>query len=134
MKADLISRRWCRIDLKLALDGQLHVIRWRRGLLADAVYFDGRKVAQSDGIFGRETIFGLEMNTADGAVVRMLLSVDPAENVWDMKGDMRPGGVRLETADEVLLAIGTLGPGRIDRMRQTFGVMYDRASRLLGLS
>ncbi|MEM6538920.1 MAG: hypothetical protein AAF668_14470 [Pseudomonadota bacterium] len=134
MKADLICRKWRRVDVKLALEDNLHVIRWRRGVFADEVLFDGRKVAESRGLFGRETIFGLEMKTDNEKVVRMLLTIDPSTDSLDMNGDMRPDGVRLETADDVLLAIGSLAPGTGDRAKAAFSDLFDRASKALGLS
>ncbi len=132
--ADVIKRAWRKVDIKLALDGDLHVIRWRRGLFADEVFFDDRKVAQTTGLFGRETIYGLEMKTEDERLMRMLLTIDPDTPAWDMDGDMKPGGVRLETADEALIAFGTLGPGKVDRMRESFVDIFERASKALGLS
>ncbi|MBB5517751.1 hypothetical protein [Amphiplicatus metriothermophilus] len=31
--AELIARRWRRVDVKLVIDGEMHVLRWRRGRL-----------------------------------------------------------------------------------------------------
>lgn len=128
--ADLISRAWRRVDIKLNVDGEIHVLRWRRGWIVDEVLFDDRRVATSTGIFGRETIYGLSVKNTDDRESRLLLTIDPeaAWNDWTDTG--RPRGVRLETADEALIAFGSLGPDRAEPFRQ----LYDQAINALGLS
>jgi len=108
----------------------MHVLRWRRGLFVDEVLFDDRRVATATGLFNRETMFGLGLNTESRGEVRLLLNVDTEEDWKDWSGDMKPGGVRLETADETLVAFGSLGPDRMEPFRQ----LYDRAVRAIGLS
>ena len=108
----------------------MHVLRWRRGLFADEVLFDDRRVATAKGMFNRENIFGLGLNADAGGEIRLLFTVDTEEDWTDWSGDMKPGGVRLETADDTLIAYGNLGPDRMEPFRQ----LYDRAIQSLGLS
>lgn len=128
--AHLISRAWRRVDIKLSVEGDIHVLRWRRGWFIDEVLFDDRRVATSTGLFGRESIYGLSVKSADDVETRLLLTIDPeaAWNDWTDTG--RPRGVRLETADEALIAFGSLGPDRAEPFRQ----LYDQAISALGLS
>ena len=106
------------------------MLRWRRGIFIDEVLFDDRRVATSKGLFGRETVFGLGVRTSDDQEVRLLLSIDPEADWNDFSGEMKPRGVRLETADDTLVAVGSLGPDRMEPFRQIF----DRAVQALGLS
>ena len=128
--ASLLSRSWRKIDIKLAINGDLHILRWRRGWFVDEVLFDDRRVATSTGLFGRESIYGLNVKTDDGHEARLVFMVDGEMDANDWTGDMRPRGVRLETADDALIAVGTLGPDRAEPFRQ----LYDRAIRAMGLS
>ncbi len=130
ISADLVSRRWRRVDIKVKVGGELHLLRWRRSWFVDEVLFDDRRVAASSGLFGRETIFGLHVKTPAGDETRLLLSIDPEADWTDWSGTGRPGGVRLETADGALLAIGTLGPDRTE----PFQKLFDRAIEAIGLS
>ena len=107
----------------------MHILRWRRGWFVDEVLFDDRRVATSQGLFGRETVFGLAIATENNAEVRLLLSLDATPDWNDWSGAMRLGGVRLETADETLIAQGSLGPDRMEPFRQ----LYDRAIKAIGL-
>ncbi len=130
MQAELLKNAWRNVDVKLSIDGDLHVLRWRRGWFFDRVLFDDRVVATSSGLFGRETLYGLDMRTEDDTPLRMLFTIDARESEWDMSGEGKPRGVRLETADTVLLAHGSLGPDRAEPFRQ----IYDRAIKALGLA
>lgn len=107
MEASLISRRWRRVDLKLVVDGELHMLRWRRRTFQDEVLFDDRRVARSEGLFNRDATFGLEVKTATGAE-RLLFTVDSDPDYGDWNGSVRPRGVRLETKDKVLVGVGSL--------------------------
>lgn len=126
LSAALLSRAWRKVDVKLAIDGDLHVLRWRRGWFADKVLFDDRRVATAAGVFSRESIFGLDIAAGDGGV-RLVFMID-ADADWN--GAMRPRGVRLESAEEELIAVGSLGPDRWEPFRQ----LYDRAVKAIGLS
>ena len=118
------------MDIKLSLDDEMHILRWRRGWFVDEVLFDDRRVATSTGLFGRETIFGLGVKTDAGEEVRLLFTIDPEESWSDWTGEGRPRGVRLETADQALVSFGSLGPGYAEPFRQ----LYDRAIKAFGLS
>ena len=128
--ATLLHRAWRKIDVKLAINGNLHILRWRRGWFVDEVLFDDRRVATSSGLFSRETLFGFDISTGEDDGLKLVLMIDaqPDWNDWTSEG--KPGGVRLETADETLLAVGSFGPDRMEPFRQ----LYDRAVKAMGLS
>ncbi len=130
ISAELIARAWRRVDVKLNIDGELHVLRWRRGWFVDEVLFDERRVATSTGFLGRDTIFGLNIKTPNDGEARLLFSIDPEDDWMDWSGSSRPSGVRLETADDALIAIGSLGPDRTE----PFKGLFDRAIAAVGLS
>ncbi|MBT8471536.1 MAG: hypothetical protein HKN14_06630 [Marinicaulis sp.] len=116
--------------MKLSIDGELHILRWRRGWFVDEVLFDDRRVATSQGLFAREAFFGFDINTGAGGSTKMVLLID-ANMAWDeWTGEMRPPGVRLETAAETLIAAGSFDTER----PSTFRDLYDRAVKSLGLS
>lgn len=128
--ASLLRRAWRHVDVKLAIDGDMHVLRWRRRTFVDEVLFDDRRVATSKGVFGREAIYGLNIARENGEETKLVLMID-AEPDWnDWSGDIRPRGVRVETGDETLVAVGSLGPDRMEPFRQ----LYDRAVKAIGLS
>jgi len=128
--ATIVTRAWRKIDIKLSIDGEMHVLRWRRGFFADEVLFDDRRVASSAGLFNRDTIYGLGVKTETETEIRLLLNIDTGHSWNDWEGEMRPRGVRLETADEALIAYGSLGPDRAE----PFWLLFDRAVKSLGLS
>jgi len=130
ISASLLHRAWRKVDIKLSIDGDMHILRWRRGWFVDEVLFDDRRVATSSGLFDRETIFGLNVKVGDDAGTRLLLSIDTAEAWNDWSGEWKPRGVRLETADEALIAFGSLGPDRMAPFRQ----LYDEAIKTIGLA
>lgn len=126
---ELLQRGWRKADVKLTIDGAMHVLRWRRGFLSDQVFFDDRLVARAEGLFSRETIFGLAPRIEAGEEVRLILTIDPAPDYGDWSGTPRLRGVRLETAEAVLIAVGSFGPDRMEPLRQ----LYDRTMKALGL-
>lgn len=128
--AELINRAWRKIDIKLSIDGEMHILRWRRGWLADEVLFDDRRVATAGGLVSRDGLFGLNIKTGADAQKRLLLSIDAAAGMGDMSGEMKPRGVRLETADEALIAFGSLGPDRMAPFRQ----LFDQAIKAIGIT
>ena len=130
IRAELISRAWRRVDIKVSIGDDLHLLRWRRGWFVDEVLFDDRRVATSTGLFGREASFGLEVKTPAEETVRLLLSIDADPDWNDWEGSSRPRGVRLETAENALIAIGSLGPDRTEPFRK----LFDRAVEAIGLS
>jgi len=133
--ASLIGRTWRRADIKLTLDGEMHILRWRREISADRVYFDERLIAEARGLIGRETMFGLAPRTEAGDEVRLLLAVDPGQDYGgaDWSGESRIRGVRLETAEAVLVAEGSYAPSRVAAMGERFSDLFDRAMKSLGV-
>ncbi|NOX81532.1 MAG: hypothetical protein GXP06_00785 [Alphaproteobacteria bacterium] len=129
MTASLLQRAWRKVDIKLSIDGDMHILRWRRGWFVDEVLFDDRRVATSSGVFNRETIFGLGIETSAKTDVRLVFMIDTEAGWNDWSGEMKPRGVRLETADTALIAYGSLGPDRAEPFRQ----LFDRAVRAIGL-
>lgn len=129
INATLINRAWRRVDIKICVGEQMHVLRWRRGWFIDEVLFDERRVATSSGLFGRDTIFGMNIKVPSGEETRLLLTIDPESDWTDWEGTGRPRGVRLETAGDTLFATGSLK----DRA-ETFKALFDRAVEAVGLS
>ncbi len=130
VSASLLSRAWRKIDVKLAIDGEMHVLRWRRGWFVDEVLFDDRRVATSTGLFSRESIFGLDIAAGDGGSVKLVFMIDAGADWNDLSGEMKPRGVRLEMADASLITFGSLGPDR----RAPFRALYDQTIKSMGLS
>lgn len=128
--ASLLQRAWRKVDIKLSIGGDMHILRWRRGLFVDEVLFDDRRVATATGLWGRETIYGLNIEGDEGREIKLVLMIDTEADWNDWTGEMKPRGLRLETADLPLLAIGSLGPDRAEPFRQ----LYDRAIKAMGLS
>ena len=113
----------------------MHVLRWRRGWFVDEVLFDERRVATATGLFGRETIFGLAIKAGpDDKVLQLLFTIDPEEAMNDWSGEGRPRGVRLETADAVIVAYGTLKARTASDRADPFRALYDQAIKAIGLS
>ena len=130
VSGDLISCEWRKVDLKLVVDGDIHLLRWRRGWFVDEVMFDDRRIATSTGVFGRESSYGLELKMENGANVKLLFVVDAAPDWNDMSGEMRPRGVRLETAEKKVVAFGSMRPD----LDAPFSNLYERAMRAAGLA
>lgn len=130
ISASLLNCAWRKVDIKIALGDDLHILRWRRGVFIDEVLFDDRRVATAKGLFSREEIFGLEIAFESGGSAKLVFVVDSKPDWNDWSGDMKPRGVRLESADQELIAIGSLGPDRAEPFRQ----LYDRAIKAIGLS
>ncbi|MEL6364481.1 MAG: hypothetical protein AAFR11_06540 [Pseudomonadota bacterium] len=124
MVAGLLQRRWRVVDVKIVVDGTMRLLRWRRGWLQDRLFLDEREVARVGGLFGRESVFGLVLETSGGDK-RLLLTIDTTEDGWDFSGESAPRGVRLETAEETLLAFGSLDPNR----ERPFLTMFENAVR-----
>lgn len=128
--ASLLQRVWRKVDIKLSIGGDMHILRWRRGMFIDEVLFDDRRVATASGLFSRETIFGFNVEANEGREIKFVLMIDPRPDWTDWSGAQRPSGLRLETADGALIALGSLGPDRAEPFRQ----LYDRAIKSFGLS
>lgn len=111
MKADIVRLSTKAIDIKLTIDGNMHIVQWRRNLFWDTVMVDGKAQHKSTGMWGRERVFGLVFGKDENGVggERMLFTVDPDAADWSgMTNDA--SGVRLETANGPLIAHGTLDP------------------------
>ena len=128
--ASLLQRAWRKVDVKLSIGGEMHILRWRRGLFIDEVLFDDRRVATAAGLFNRETIYGLSIDAGEGREVKLVLMIDPQPDWTNWSGDQRPRGLRLASAAAALIAVGSLGPDRVEPFRQ----LYDRAIKVFGLS
>ena len=128
IRASLLARGWRKVDVKLAIGGDMHVLRWRRRTFLDEVLFDDRRVATTKGLFSRESIFGLEINSGDGAPLKLVFVIDAVPDWTDWLSDGRPGGVRLETADATILAVGSCGPDWSEPFRD----LYDRSVKAMG--
>ena len=128
IQASLLNRAWRKVDVKLAIGGDMHVLRWRRRWFLDEVLFDDRRVATATGVFSRESIFGLDIESGDDGRARLVFVVDAEPDWADWSSDGRPGGVRLESADAVLLAVGSCGPDWSEPFRE----LYDRSVKAVG--
>lgn len=129
ISASILNRAWRKVDIKLALDGDMHILRWRRGWFVDEVLFDDRRVATATGLFNREALYGLDLQVGENRNLKLVLLIEAVG--WDdWTGEMKPPGVRLETANDALIAVGSLGPDRAEPFRQ----LYDRAIKAMGLS
>jgi len=117
--AELLTRAWRRIDVKIVLDGEIRLLRWRRGWLNDALWLDDRKIAEVRGLSGRETVYGLVFGE-NGREERALFTVDAQAGPWDWSGESRPRGVRIETADRVLPGCGALYPAATHPFKDLF--------------
>lgn len=129
IQASLLTRAWRKVDVKLAIGGDMHVLRWRRRWFFDEVLFDDRRVALAKGVFSRESIFGLDIDSGGDVRAKLVFVVDAEPDWTDWSGDGRPSGVRLETADAVLLAAGSCGPDWSEPFRE----LYGRAVKAMGL-
>lgn len=130
INASLLKRAWRKVDIKLSINGDLHILRWRRGVFVDEVLFDDRRVATAKGVFSREEIFGLELDQPNGERAKLVLMIDADPDWTDWSGDMKPRGVRLESANRALIAVGSCSPDRVEPFRE----LYDRAVKAMGLS
>lgn len=130
ISADLITRKWRRVDIKVSISGEMHVLSWRRRVFSDVVTFDGRQMASASGLIGRDSLFAFILRDDNEIDHRLLLTIDPETSGWDWSGEMRPRGVRLETSDTVLTAFGSLDEGSGDGFAQ----LFERAIKSIGLA
>lgn len=134
INASLLNRAWRKVDIKIAIGADLHVLRWRRGVFIDEVLFDDRRVATAKGLFSREQIFGLEVGHENGDCTKLLLIVDATPDWNDWSGDMKPRGVRLESADRALIAVGSCSPDRGEPFRELYDQSIKAVAKAIGLS
>lgn len=110
--AELVRAEPRRVDIKLVIDGQLHLLAWRRHAFRDDVLMNN--VVQRHTSSRRETVYGLVFGKSpegEGGE-RLLLTIDPKPdwNSMDWTGETRIRGVRLESAENLLVSYGSLDP------------------------
>ena len=132
IEADLVRLTTRAIDIKLVIDGGMHILQWRRRFLRDEVLVDGRRQHETIGLFGKEKMFGLVFGADEERQggERMLFTVDPQYGDWSGMTE-RAAGVRLEGAHGVLIAQGTLDPKNYEKpknfnefVRKNFGMEW----------
>lgn len=131
MTAELVRADAKNVDIKLVIDGQMHLLAWRRRLVGDEVLVNGVRQQASGGLWGRETVYGLVFgrNEYGEGGERLMLSIDPREDYSDWSGHPRLRGVRLESANGLLLSFGSLDPVKYRRpasfsewLKQSLGI------------
>jgi hypothetical protein len=121
LAAELVRIEAKKIDIKVVLDGQMHLLTWRRRAFADEVLVNNVLQQSSGGVTGRETVYGLVFGKSpegEGGK-RLLFTIDPRPD-WThmgMDGAMRLRGVRLESAEGVLCSYGALDPRELEKPR-----------------
>jgi hypothetical protein len=116
-QAEVLRLTTSAIDIKLRVDDRMHVLQWRRRMFADFVLVDGRRQHVSRGLWGREKVFGLVFGgdpTHPDTGERMIFTVDPTDSDWSGMSD-RAAGVRLDTVEGPLVALGSLDPKELER-------------------
>jgi hypothetical protein len=133
--AELVRIDAKKIDIKLLIDGEMHLLAWRRYGFYDEVLVNNVRQQESRGFGKRETLYGLIFGKSpegEGGI-RVLFTVDPKQD-WasiDWGGNTRLAGVRLESAEGVLLSYGTLDPRSFKKpesfsewIKKTMGISY----------
>jgi len=118
MHADIVRLTRSEIDIKILINGQMHVLQWRRTLFWDAVLLNGKRQAHSSGLWGREKVYGLVFGRApDGSGgEQVMFIIDPAyAQSFGASGNLTISGVRVEAADGTLLAYGSLDPKNLEK-------------------
>lgn len=110
--AELVRVELKRVDIKLVINGEMHLLAWRRHTFRDEVLVNNVVQQTSKGAT-RETLYGLVFGkepTGEGGT-RVLFTIDPKAD-WntDWDGAAKLKGVRLEWAEGVLLSYGSLDP------------------------
>ena len=118
-QADIIRIGEGVIDIKVTTEKDMHVLQWRRHMLFDEILLDGKRQQVSKGLFSRENIYGLVFGRDDdgNGGQRVIFTIDGRHD-WtslDWTGYSVPRGVRLETADDVVMAYGSLDPQEYER-------------------
>ncbi|HPE48067.1 MAG TPA: hypothetical protein PLR76_06715 [Hyphomonas sp.] len=133
LHAEIVRLSLHHIDIKIINGERMHVLQWRRNLLWDEVLLDGKRQAASQGLLGREQVYGLVFGRDEegrgGTQVMLLLDTTPNAD-WFRKG-RHVGGVRLEARDGPLVAFGTLDPRTLEKpatfsdwMKKTMGMEW----------
>ena len=133
--AEIVRIETKKADIKLIINGSMHLLAWRREGLRDVVTVNGVEQAQSRGMGKRETLYGLVFGKSpegEGGV-RVLFTIDPKPDWASMNwnGETRLSGVRLEAGEGVLLSYGTLDPRSFKKpetfqewIKKTMGISY----------
>jgi hypothetical protein len=132
--AELVRIETRKIDVKLLINGEMHLLAWRRGVFYDEVLVNGVRQHESRG-FSRETLYGLIFgkNREGEGGVRVLFTVDPKPDWTHMNwnGHTRLSGARLESGEGVLLSYGTLDPRAYEKptsfaewVKKSMGIQY----------
>lgn len=135
LKAEIVRIEEKKVDIKLIIDGSMHLLAWRRESFRDVVTVNGVEQAQSRGLGKRETLYGLVFGKSpegEGGT-RVLFTIDPKSDWTSMNwnGDTRLSGIRLEAGEGVLLSYGTLDPQSFEKpatftdwVKKTMGISY----------
>jgi hypothetical protein len=134
MTAEIVRIERKKVDIKLMIDGEMHLLAWRRHAFRDEVLVNGRSQHESRGA-NRETLYGLVFGKSlegEGGV-RVLFTLDPKPD-WasiNWNGECRLSGVRLEAGEGVLLSYGNLDPRSFKKpesfqewVKKTMGISY----------
>jgi len=136
INAEVLSAEWPAVTIKLMIDGEMHCLRWRRRVLKDEVLFDGEVVGTADSLFQRETVFGVELPSAeeDAPGRRLLLTVD-AQAIYDWNWNCMVGsegakvaGVRLDAGEAPVLVHGSFA--RDDQQDDTWSTVRAHFERI----
>jgi hypothetical protein len=133
--AEIVRIEQKKADIKLIIDGSMHLLAWRREALRDVVTVNGVEQAQSRGLGKRETLYGLVFgkNREGEGGVRVIFTIDakPDWTSMNWNGELRLSGVRLEAGEGVLLSYGTLDPRSFEKpatftdwIKKTMGISY----------
>lgn len=133
--AELVRVEAKKVDVKLLINGEMHLLAWRRMAFHDEVTVNGVEQARSSALGKRETLYGLVFgkNREGEGGVRVLFTIDPKQDWTSMNwnGEMRLSGVRLEAGEGVLLSYGTLDPRSFQKptsfgewVKKTMGIGY----------
>jgi hypothetical protein len=133
--AEIVRIEAKKVDIKLLINGEMHLLAWRRTAFQDEITVNGVQQHLSRGIAGRETLYGLvfgKSKEGEGGV-RVLFTIDPKPD-WssiNWSGETRLSGVRLEAGEGVLLSYGTLDPRSFQKpesfsewIKKTMGISY----------
>lgn len=135
LAAEFVRVEAKKIDIKLLIDGEMHLLAWRRHAFHDEVLVNNVRQQESRGLGKRETLYGLVFGKSpegEGGI-RVLFTVDPKQdwNTMDWNGATRLSGVRLEAGEGVLLSYGTLDPRSFKQpesfsewIKKTMGISY----------
>ena len=133
--AEIVRVELKKVDIKLLINGSMHLLAWRRNTFQDEITVNGVQQHLSRGLGKRETLYGLvfgKSREGEGGV-RVLFTVDPKPDWTSMNwnGETRLSGVRLEAGEGVLLSYGTLDPRSFEKpatfadwIKKTMGISY----------